>query len=67
MNLKGRGPALRRRHNIKIDLKQIGYETPDKVQSWAVVNTVMILRLAYNARSLLTNWETVSFSRKTFV
>jgi hypothetical protein len=41
------------------------YLDQDRMQWWAVVNTVTNLRLSYKTGNLLTSSATISFSRKT--
>jgi len=39
----------------------------DRNKCLAFVNTEMKLRLPYNARNLLSGWETTSFQRRTIL
>jgi hypothetical protein len=64
-----RGPRRRWEDNIRMDLRETGWESVNWIQlaqdrdQWrAAVNTVMNLRFPYQAGNFLTSWVTVSFS-----
>jgi hypothetical protein len=44
-----------------------GSFTQERYRWWAVVNTVMKLRVLHSVRNLLTSWGTTSFSRRTLL
>jgi hypothetical protein len=57
--------------NIRTDLREIGWKVMDWIhlaqdrgQLRALVNTLMNFRVSYNSGNFLTNWMTVSFSRR---
>jgi hypothetical protein len=64
-------PRRRWVNNIKIDLREIGWNgmywldlTQDRDQRGALVNTVMNLQVRYNAGKFLSGWPIGSFSRR---
>jgi hypothetical protein len=61
-------------NNIKMDLLEVelgGIDWIDLAQDrdrwWALVNTIMNLRVPYNVGNSLTRWEPVNFSRRTLI
>jgi hypothetical protein len=75
---EGKRPLGRPRHrwedNIKMDLQEVGCESMDWIDQaedrdkwWALVDTVMNLRVPQNVGHFLTILELVSFSRRTLL
>jgi hypothetical protein len=67
-------PRRRWTDNIKMDLREIGWDGVDLVNlaqdrdHWsALVNTVMNLRIAYNSGKFLSSCKIYSFSRKALL
>ena len=59
---------------MKMDLHKVGWGSMDWIDlahdrdGWrALVNAEMNLRVPYNAGNFLTNWEPVTFSRRTLL
>jgi hypothetical protein len=68
-----RRPKRRWDDNIKMDLREIGWSdmawirvVQDRDKCWALVNTVMNLRVLYNLMKSLSSWTTARFSRIQF-
>jgi len=53
--------------NIKMDLKAIVCKNQDRDQWLDLVKTVMNLQVPYKVRNFLTNWVTISFSRRNLL
>jgi hypothetical protein len=51
-------------NNIKIDLREIGWDDMDRDQCKALVNTVMKLRLSQNSGKFLSSCTIGGFSRR---
>jgi hypothetical protein len=72
---KGSRPLLRPRHrwvnNIKMDLREIGWDgvdwidvTQNRNEWWVLVNTVVKIQVPHNARNFLSGYTISSFSRR---
>jgi len=65
-------PRSKWEDNIKMDLQEVGCGGVDWIElaqdrdRWrALVNPVMSLRVPWNAKTFLTSWKPVTFSRRT--
>jgi hypothetical protein len=67
-------PGIDGEDNIKMDLLEVGCEgmewinvAQDRDRWQELMNAVMNLQVPYNAGNFLTNWELISFTRRTLI